>query len=172
MKKLTAKRPILYGGRMYEAGDVLPAQDQRMVTAWLEAGSAEVIGSDAAAVPTPPAGADSGQNDTSTAKVTEDTQDTENAAEAAENGETDTEDGADTVEGHQPTAKGTAVGTTAENMAAVDPAQLEDMTKEQLKQLADDMGVEIPRGATKALIVERLAAATVKAPVDNGGGAL
>lgn len=140
MKKLTAKRPILYGGRMYEAGDVLPAQNQRMVTAWLEAGSAEVIGSDAAAVPTPPAGADSGQNDADTAKVTEDTQ--------------DTEDGTDTVEGH------------------LDPAQLEDMTKEQLKQLADDMGVEIPRGATKALIVERLAAATVKAPVDNGRGAL
>lgn len=154
MKKLTAKRPILYGGRMYEAGDVLPAQDQRMVTAWLEAGSAEVIGSDAAAVPAPPAGADSSQNDADATKVTEDTQDTENAAEAAENGETGTEDGTDTVEGH------------------LDPAQLEDMTKEQLKQLADDMGVEVPRGATKALIVERLAAATVKAPVDNGGGAL
>ena len=53
----------------------------------------------------------------------------------------------------------------------LDPAQLEEMTKEQLKQLADDMGVDLPRGATKALIVERLAAVTVEAPMDNGGGA-
>lgn len=153
MKRLTAKRPILYGGRMYEAGDTLPAQDQRMVNAWLAAGSAAVIDT-AAAVPDPPTGADNGQNDADAAKVTEGTQDTENAAEAAENGETGTEDTTDMVEGH------------------LDPAQLEEMTKDQLKQLANDMDVEIPRGATKALIVERLAAVTVKAPVDNGGGAL
>ena len=25
MKRLTAQRPILYGGRMYQAGDTLPA---------------------------------------------------------------------------------------------------------------------------------------------------
>lgn len=143
MKKLTAKRPILFGGRMYEAGDTLPAQDQRMVNAWLAAGSAELDGHDAPAEAlTPPAGADGGQGN-------EDTQGTENAAEAAENGE----NGHNMVEGH------------------LDPAQLEEMTKEQLKQLADDMGVDLPRGATKALIVERLAAATVEAPMDNGGGA-
>lgn len=153
MKRLTAKRPILYGGRMYEAGEALPAQDQRMVNAWLEAGSAAVIDPDAAEVPTPPAGADGGQNDTNDAKVTEDTQSDQDTAEAAEDGETATEDATDMAEGH------------------LDPAQLEEMTKEQLKQLADEMGVEIPRGATKTLIVERLAAATVKAPVDNGGGA-
>lgn len=150
MKKLTAKRPILFGGRMYEVGDTLPAQDQRMVNAWLAAGSAELDGHDAPAEAlTPPAGADGGQNDADADKETEDTQGTENAAEAAENGE----NGPDMVEGH------------------LDPAQLEEMTKEQLKQLADDMGVDLPRGATKALIVERLAAVTVEAPMDNGGGA-
>lgn len=41
MKKLIAKRPVLYLGRMYDAGDTLPANDQKMVTAWLNAKSAE-----------------------------------------------------------------------------------------------------------------------------------
>ena len=40
MKKLIAKRPVLYLGRMYDPGDTLPANDQRMVTAWLNAKSA------------------------------------------------------------------------------------------------------------------------------------
>lgn len=30
MKRLTAQRPILYGGRMYQAGDTLPAYDKRI----------------------------------------------------------------------------------------------------------------------------------------------
>ena len=42
MKRLTAQRPILYGGRMYQAGDTLPAYDKRMVQAWLSAGSAKM----------------------------------------------------------------------------------------------------------------------------------
>ena len=33
MKKLIAKRSVLYLGRMYDAGDTLPANDQKMVTA-------------------------------------------------------------------------------------------------------------------------------------------
>lgn len=41
MKKLIAKRSVLYLGRMYDAGDTLPANDQKMVTAWLNAKSAE-----------------------------------------------------------------------------------------------------------------------------------
>lgn len=40
MKKLIAKRPVLYLGRMYDKGDTLPANDQKMVTAWLNAKSA------------------------------------------------------------------------------------------------------------------------------------
>ena len=42
MKRLTAQRPILYGGRMYQAGDTLPAYDKRMVQAWLSAESAKM----------------------------------------------------------------------------------------------------------------------------------
>ena len=41
MKRLTAQRPILYGGRMYQAGDTLPAYDKRMVQAWLSAESSQ-----------------------------------------------------------------------------------------------------------------------------------
>lgn len=47
MKKLIAKHPVLYLGRMYDAGDTLPANDQKMVTAWLNAKSAEWGGQEA-----------------------------------------------------------------------------------------------------------------------------
>ena len=61
----------------------------------------------------------------------------------------------------------------------LDPAQLEEMNKDDLKKLAKDMGVDLPRGAAKALIVERLEAAILQTPAaaivppaaDNGGGA-
>ena len=44
MKALTAKRAVLYQGRMYEPGDTLPAGDSRMVEAWLQAESAAWTG--------------------------------------------------------------------------------------------------------------------------------
>lgn len=47
MKKLIAKRPVLYLGRMYDAGDTLPANDQKMVTAWLNAKTAAWDGQEA-----------------------------------------------------------------------------------------------------------------------------
>jgi len=37
---LTAMRSVLYRSTQYEAGDALPADNQAMVEAWLEAGSA------------------------------------------------------------------------------------------------------------------------------------
>ena len=40
MKKLIAQRPIQYMGRAYERGAAIPAQDPKMVAAWLKAGSA------------------------------------------------------------------------------------------------------------------------------------
>ncbi len=39
-KVLTATRPILYLAKMYQAGDKLPTNNQEMVAAWIEAGSA------------------------------------------------------------------------------------------------------------------------------------
>ena len=40
MKKLIAKRSVLYQNRMYNPGEALPAADGRMTEAWLQAGSA------------------------------------------------------------------------------------------------------------------------------------
>lgn len=122
MKKLIAKRPILYGSRMYEAGDTLPASDERMVDAWLAAESAEFI-------------------------------DTEKAPECAD----------------QEMADRSADETDAD--AHLDPAQLEGMSKDELKRLAEDMGVELPRGAAKALIIDRLTAVAVQVPAENEEGA-
>ena len=163
MKRLTAQRPILYGGRMYQAGDTLPAYDKHMVQAWLSAGSAKMTG-DAAAEAT-----DATQDAQEAAGTTEDTQGTQEITDATEGTQESREnpggdhsgDDTDMVEGH------------------LDPKQLEEMNKDDLKKLAKDMGVDLPRGAAKALIVERLAAAIVQTPAaaivppaaDNGGGA-
>ena len=160
MKRLTAQRPILYGWRMYQAGDTLPAYDKRMVQAWLSAGSAKMTG-DAAA------------------EATDATQDTQGAADTTE-GTQDTQDTADATGGTQENTDGDHSGDDTDMVEGhLDPKQLEEMNKDDLKKLAKDMGVDLPRGAAKALIVERLAAAIVQTPAaaivppaaDNGGGA-
>lgn len=46
MKKLIAQRPIQYMGRNYERGEAIPAQDPKMVAAWLKANSAAWTGTD------------------------------------------------------------------------------------------------------------------------------
>ena len=152
MKRLTAQRPILYGGRMYQAGDTLPAYDKRMVQAWLSAGSA---------------------------KMTDAAQDTQGAVDTTE-GTQDDQDTADATGGTQENTGGDHSGGDTDMVEGhLDPKQLEEMNKDELKKLAKDMGVDLPRGAAKALIVERLAAAIVQTPAaaivppaaDNGGGA-
>ena len=134
MKALTAKRAVLYQGRMYEPGDALPAGDSKMVEAWLQAESAAWTGE--AEEP-----AQEGQEIQGAAEDTQEGQEGQGAAEGT----------LDVVDGH----------LTREG--------LETMTKANLEKLAKDMGVEIPRGATKALIIERLAAVTVEAPAPDGG---
>lgn len=44
MKRLIAKRPILYLGRMYQEGEALPGGDAKMVDAWVRNKSAEWSG--------------------------------------------------------------------------------------------------------------------------------
>ena len=156
MKRLTAQRPILYGGRMYQAGDTLPAYDKRMVQAWLSAESAKMTDDAAEEATMPLQDADGGQDGTENADTTQGTQENQENHDGNHSGES-----TDMVEGH------------------LDPTQLEEMNKDDLKKLAKDMGVDLPRGAAKALIVERLAAAIVQTPAaaivppaaDNGGGA-
>lgn len=148
MERLIAKRAVLYQGRQYEPGEPLPAYDPIMVDAWLRAGTAEMV-SDTKPEETP-AGDDNGQdglqNGQDGQEGTEDTQDDQDA----ENGTQDDQGAPEMVEGH------------------LDPTQLESMNKEDLVALAKDMGVELPRGAAKALIVEKLAAVTVQAPANDG----
>ena len=141
MKALTAKRAVLYQGRMYEPGDALPAGDSKMVEAWLQAESAEWTGEDQKP-------AQEGQEIQGAA---EGTQEIQGAAEGTQEDQGAAEGTLDVVDGH----------LTREG--------LETMTKANLEKLAKDMGVEIPRGATKALIIERLAAVTVEAPAPDGG---
>lgn len=176
MKRLTAQRPILYGGRMHQAGDTLPAYDKRMVQAWLSAESAKMTDDAAEEATMPPQDADGGQDGTENADTTQGTQEVTDATEG-------TQEAADATEGNQESQENHDGNHSGDNTDMVeghlDPAQLAEMNKDDLKKLAKDMGVDLPRGAAKALIVERLAAAIVQTPAaaivppaaDNGGGA-
>lgn len=150
MKALTAKRAVLYQGRMYEPGDTLPAGDSRMVEAWLEAESAEWTGE--AQEP-----AQEAQGEPGTDNGTKGDQEGQGAAEGAQ----EAQEGQESQEAAEGTLDVVDGHLTRES--------LETMTKANLEKLAKDMGVEIPRGATKALIIERLAAVTVEAPALDGG---
>ena len=144
MKALTAKRAVLYQGRMYEPGDTLPAGDGKMVEAWLQAESAEWTGEDQ--------------------KPAREGQEIQGAAEGTQEGQGAAEDAQEGQEG-----QGAAEGTLDVVDGHLTREGLETMTKANLEKLAKDMGVEIPRGATKALIIERMAAVTVEAPAPDGG---
>ena len=80
MKGLIAKRPILYRGRMYQAGDNLPGDDARMVDAWLENDSAERCG-------------ESQDNAPDVAKNTQDGQDGAKGGQDGAQNTQDTQDG-------------------------------------------------------------------------------
>ena len=165
MVKLTARRPILYQGRMYEPGDPLPAHDGRMVSAWLDAKSAEWTGEKPATDTAEDAntagaaesaengleGAQEGQDGKDATQGAQKGQDGKDAAQGTQEGQDGDQDTANMVEGH------------------LDANDLEAMKKDDLERLADDMGVKLPRGATKALIVKLLAEEPVQAPVSGGG---
>ena len=189
MKRLTAQRPILYGGRMYQAGDTLPAYDKRMVQAWLSAESAKMTDDAAEEATMPLQDADGGQDGTENADTTQGTQEVTDATEGTQevpDATEGTQEVTDAPEGTQESQEsqenhdGNHSGESTDMVEGhLDPAQLGEMNKDDLKKLAKDMGVDLPRGAAKALIVERLAAAIVQTPAaaivppaaDNGGGA-
>lgn len=179
MKRLTAQRPILYGGRMYQAGDTLPAYDKRMVQAWLSAESAKMTDDAAEEATMPPQDADGGQDGTENADTTQGTQEVTDATEGTQE-VTDATEGTQESQESQENHDGNHSGESTDMVEGhLDPARLEEMNKDDLKKLAKDMGVDLPRGAAKALIVERLAAAIAQTPAaaivppaaDNSGGA-
>lgn len=113
MKKLIAKRSVLYLGRMYDAGDTLPANDQKMVTAWLNAKSAEWDGQEAEE------GRQEAQEGAKQADGSQGSQEQNEGQEDEENGQEEM------VEGH------------------LDAEQLATMKKADLEKLADQLGVDI-----------------------------
>ena len=167
MKALTAKRAVLYQGRMYEPGDALPAGDSKMVEAWLQAESAEWTGEDqkpAREGQEIQGAAEGTQEGQGAAEDAQEGQEGQGAAEGTQEGQGAAEDAQEGQEG-----QGAAEGTLDVVDGHLTREGLETMTKANLEKLAKDMGVEIPRGATKALIIERLAAVTVEAPAPDGG---
>ena len=142
MKKLIAKRPVLYLGRMYDKGDTLPANDQKMVTAWLNAKSAAWDGQEAE---------ESRQEAREGAEQADGSQDSQNrngGQEAQENGQE-----GKMVEGH------------------LDAEQLATMKKAELEKLADQLGVDISSAKNNKERAELIAAVPVQAPANETGGA-
>ena len=145
MKRLIAKRPILYLGRMYQEGEALPGGDAKMVDAWVRNKSAEW----------------SGEN----AKTTQGAQD-------GQDGTQGTRDGQDGTQGTQDGQDGTQDGTQGGGMIAghLDPKDLEDLKKADLERMATDMGLEISKAKTKADLIAVITAAEVYAPAKNENG--
>ena len=141
MKRLIAKRPILYLGRMYQEGEALPGGDAKMVDAWVRNKSAEW----------------SGEN----AKTTQGGQD----------GTQGTQDGQDGTQGTQDGTQGTQDGQDGGMIAGhLDPKDLEDLKKADLERMATDMGLEISKAKTKADLIAVITAAEVYAPAKNENG--
>ena len=147
MAKLIAQRPILYMGRTYERGDALPAHDPKMVAAWLRAESAAWNGQK------PPQDGPSGQGGQEPAKDGNTAKNGQETPESGENGQDGGEP--DMVAGH------------------LDPAQLERMTKEDLLDLADKLGVDVSAAKNQKERAQLIAAAEVlahaNAPENDGG---
>ena len=142
MKKLIAKRPVLYLGRIYDAGDTLPANDQKMVTAWLNAKSAEWGGQEAQE------SRQEAQESAEQADGSQGSQEQNEGQEAEENGQE-----AEMVEGH------------------LDAEQLATMKKAELEQLAADLGVDISNAKNNRERAELIAAVPVQAPAKEAGSA-
>lgn len=142
MKKLIAKRPVLYLGRMYDPGDTLPANDQRMVTAWLNAKSAAWSGQE------PRESRQEAKESAKQADGSQGNQEQNEGQEAKENGQE-----AEMVEGH------------------LDADQLATMKKAALEKLADQLGVDISGAKNNRERAELIAASPVQAPAKEAGSA-
>ena len=178
MKRLIAKRPILYLGRMYQEGEALPGGDAKMVDAWVRNKSAEWSGENAKTTQ----GAQGGQDGTQGTQDTkggqdgpqgtqdgqDGTQGTQDGTQGTQDGTQGTQDGQDGTQGTQDGQDGTQGG----GMIAghLDPKDLEDLKKADLERMATDMGLEISKAKTKADLIAVITAAEVYAPAKNENG--
>ena len=154
MKRLIAKRPILYLGRMYQEGEALPGGDAKMVDAWVRNKSAEW----------------SGENAKTAQDGTQGTQGTQDGQDGAK-GTQGTQDGQDGQDGTQGTQDGTQGAQDGGMIAGhLDPKDLESLKKADLERMATDMGLEISEAKTKADLIAVITAAEVYAPAENENG--
>jgi hypothetical protein len=148
MMKLIAMRPVLYAGRTYERGDALPAHDTKMVEAWLRAGSAAWDGQKTCQ------DGGNGQGGQEPGGGEKPGQDGQKAPEDGKNEQGGGEP--DMVTGH------------------LDPEQLERMSKADLLDLAEKLGVDVSEAKNNTERARLIAAVEVQAPAndpENDGGA-
>ena len=159
MKRLIAKRPILYLGRMYQEGEALPGGDAKMVDAWVRNKSAEWSGENAK---TTQGGQDGTQGTQDGQDGTQGTQDGQDGQDGTQDGQDGTKDG---------TQDGTQDGQDGGMIAGhLDHKDLEDLKKADLERMATDMGLEISKAKTKADLIAVITAAEVYAPAKNENG--
>ena len=158
MKRLIAKRPILYLGRMYQEGEALPGGDAKMVDAWVRNKSAEWSGENAKTA----------QDGTQGTQGTQDGQDGTQGAQDSQDGTQGAQDGQDGTQGTKDGTQGTQDG----GMIAghLDPKDLESLKKADLERMATDMGLKISEAKTKADLIAVITAAEVYAPAENENG--
>lgn len=174
MKRLIAKRPILYLGRMYQEGEALPGGDAKMVDAWVRNKSAEWSGENAKTTQD----TQGGQDGTQGTQGAQGGQDGTQGTQDTQGGQDGTQDGQDGTQGTQGTRDGqdgqdgTQDGTQGGGMIAghLDPKDLEDLKKADLERMATDMGLEISKAKTKADLIAVITAAEVYAPAKNENG--
>lgn len=174
MKKLIAKRLILYQGRNYNIGEAIPANDPVMTEAWLKAGSAAWEGA---------------EDPSLEQKTLEDAAPQEAEQKAVEVLRslgvelTDEEGHFVGEEALTDQLRALAKDLLPENepvaqpgpVLDVDPAghftreSLQKLTKAELADLAEDMKVDLSKCRTKPEMVDALAAVSADDALDGGG---
>ena len=171
MKRLIAKRPILYLGRMYQEGEALPGGDAKMVDAWVRNKSAEWSGENAKTAQDGTQGTKDGQDGAKGTQGTQDGQDGAKGTQDGQDGTQGTQDGQDGTQGAQDGQDGTQGAQDGGMIAGhLDPKDLESLKKADLERMATDMGLEISEAKTKADLIAVITAAEVYAPAENENG--
>lgn len=177
MKKLIAKRLILYQGRNYNIGEAIPANDSVMAEAWLKAGSAAWEGTEE------PLPEEKVREDDAGVRRQEAEQ---KAAEVLRDLGVELTDDEGHFVGEEALTdqlRALAKDLLPENETVaqpgpvldVDPAghftreSLQKLTKAELADLAEDMKVDLSKCRTKPEMVDALAAVSADDALDGGG---
>lgn len=183
MKKLIAKRPILYQGRNYNIGEAIPANDPVMTEAWLKAGSAAWEGTE---LPSLEQNTHEGDTDVLRCQRGSRQEAEQKAAEVLRDLGVELTDDEGYFVGEEALTdqlRALAKDLLPENETVaqpgpvldVDPAghftreSLQKLTKAELADLAEDMKVDLSKCRTKPEMVDALAAVSADDTLDGGG---